>query len=370
MPFEINMGQFPGGYANTSARPGENFEVVYREFTSTEDGQHFIRRLEGFPSDIIKLAPSQIKPSQVDSLLAILRIDGTGTIYLNEIPLVVIARATGPIRAWSAVYKDDIVDIERVQLDVGIPEDAGFMYLFSAGWRKGLFYDFSPLGPGHQPRQYDASALLGSAVAHVFFQERFAITEKEWRVLFERLWFPFAGLRNQTITGLLNHVRSGWDCDDMLDLIVEEMQSRVEDMLASWRNHPTLSQHIDILEHAVEEFLEDDAVSCTGLLYPRIEGIIRTYHHDTRSGGGTSQGQLADLAVESKVSNDRSLLLPHRFREYLDEVYFADFNLRSAVVPLSRNSIGHGVAKPADFDRKSAGLGILVVHQLFYFLSD
>ena len=368
MPYEINIGQPPGGYAMNSARPGENVQVVYREFTSTEDGQHFIQRLEGFPSDLINAAPSPVKLSQVDSLLAILRLDGTAIIYLNELPLVAIARSTGPVEAGSAVYKDDIADIERLQLPMDIPDDAGFVYLFSVGWRKGLFYDYGPLGPRHEPRQYDALALLGNAVAHVFFQERFAISDREWRDLFDQRWFPFVGLRNQTIAGLLNHVRSGWNCDDMLDEVVDEVAGRAKDMLASWRNHPTISQHIEILDHAVHRFLEDDPMSCAALVFPRIEGVLRTYHENVESPAPFSPSELASLAVQTKIENDRSLLLPQRFKDYLDEVYFANFNPESDCIPFSRHSVGHGVAKTSDFDRKSSVLGILTVHQLFYFL--
>ena len=49
MPFEVNLGEVPAGYALSSAREGEEVQVVYREFTSTEDGQYFIERLENLP---------------------------------------------------------------------------------------------------------------------------------------------------------------------------------------------------------------------------------------------------------------------------------------------------------------------------------
>ena len=83
---------------------------------------------------------------------------------------------------------------------------------------------------------------------------------------------------------------------------------------------------------------------------------------------GTSQRELANLAVRTKIENEKSLLLPQRFKHYLNDVYFADFNPESGNIPLSRNSLGHGVAKATDFDKKSAVLGLLTVHQLFYFL--
>ena len=200
------------------------------------------------------------------------------------------------------------------------------------------------------------------------FQERFAVTDQEWESLFDEQWFPFVGLRNQTIAGLLNHVRSGWNCDDMLDDIVAEVRTRAPEMVVSWRTHPTLSKHIDFLERAVERFLDDDAISCTSILFPRIEGIVRTFHVDLGEQGKLGQGDLANLAVTAKADNERSLLLPLRFRAYLKDVYFANFDLPREIVPLSRHSVGHGVAKASDFNPKSAVLGLLIVHQLFYFL--
>ena len=368
MLFEINIGQPPAGYALSSARRGEYAQIVYREFTSTEDGQYFIERLEGLPPPLIDGAPSPISRSQVDNLLAVLRSDGSATVYINELALDLLVRARGSVEKGAEVSKDDIAEIEKLNLSVDIPDDAGFIFLFSVGWRKGLFYDYGPLMPEREPRQFDVSAALAQVFSHVLFQERFAVTDHEWETLFNELWFPFTGLQNQTIARLLSHVRSGWKCDDMLDDIVAEVRSKAPDMLQSWRKHPTLSKHIEFLERAVERFLSDDAISCTSILFPRIEGIVRIYHAGLGMPGNPRQGDLADLAVTAKAGNEQSLLLPLRFKAYLKEVYFASFDLNKESVPLSRHSVGHGVAKASDVNLKSAILGILIVHQLFYFL--
>lgn len=368
MPFEVNLGEVPAGYALSSAREGEEVQVVYREFTSTEDGQYFIERLENLPSLLIDGSPTPVSRSQVDSLLAILRSDGKATVYLNELETDLLVRARGSVDKGAQVLKDDIADIEGLKLGVEIPDDAGFIHLFSIGWRKGLFYDYGPLMPEREARQFDVSAVLGQAFSHVVFQERFAITEHEWKALFDELWFPFTGLGNQTIGRLLSHVRANWKCDDLLDNIVEEVRGKTPEMLQSWRNHPTISKHIEFLERAVERFMDGDAISCTSILFPRIEGIVRTHHADLGNSDSLRQSGLADLAVDAKADNERSLLLPQRFKDYLKDVYFANFDLTKENVPLSRHSVGHGVAKASDVNLKSAVLGILIVHQLFYFL--
>ncbi len=269
------------------------------------------------------------------------------------------------MKAGEEVLKGDIVDIEDVKLGVQIPDDAGVLFVFSVGWRKGLFYDFEPIGGPSLPlRQYDISAVLGQ----VTFQERFSISDAEWDALFSAQWFPFMGLSYNMIDTLINHIQSGWDPDENLDDIVSETKSRTSQMLHSWGKHSSFMPHIDILERAVERFQDDDYMSCTGLLFPRIEGILRTHHTSLGSQSHPSPRNLTESAVASKIGNDKSLLLPHRFSNYLQDVYFAHFNPDAS--DIARHSVAHGVAAAEKFNQKSAVIGILTVHQLFYFLEN
>lgn len=369
MSVEVDLGNPPGGYALTSARDGDYVQVAYREFTSTEDGQHFIQRLEGHPNDILQRLPSQISPSQVDHMLAICRRDGKADVYVNELDLRLLPRVARSMKAGEKVRKDDIADIEGFELGVQIPDDTGFLLVFSVGWRKGLFYDFGPIsGPDPQPRQYHVGAVLGQAYGHVLFQERFSISEAEWKALFCAQWFPFAGLSNEKIDALISHIQSGWNPDENLDDIVAETKSRVPQMLESWSKHPSFLPHFDLLKHAVERFQGDDPVSCTALLFPRIEGILRTHHSILDTQLPPKPENLTELAIAAKIENDKCLLLPRRFAAYLRDVYFANFDPDTENIEVSRHSIAHGVANPSKFDYKSALIGILTVHQLFYFL--
>ena len=369
MPFEIDLENPPGGYALTSARDGDYGQVAYREFTSTEDGQHFIQRLEGHPNDILQRLPSQISPSQVDHMLAICRRDGKADIYVNELDLRLRPRAARSLKAGEEVRKDDIADIESFELGVQIPDDAGFLFVFSVGWRKGFFYDFGPIGGlDSLPRQYDIAAVLGQMYGQVLFQERLSISDAEWDALFSTKWFPFVGLSNEKIDALISHIQSGWDPDENLDDIVAETKSRVPQMLESWSKHPSFLPHFDLLERAVERFQNDDPVSCTALLFPRIEGILRTHHSIFDTQQPPRPENLTELAVAAKIENDKCLLLPRRFAAYLRDVYFANFDPDAENIEVSRHSIAHGVANPSKFDYKSALIGILTAHQLFYFL--
>ena len=53
MPYEIKLKQKPMGYAKGSALEGQLATVVAREFLSSEDGERFFVRMDGWPSEIV-----------------------------------------------------------------------------------------------------------------------------------------------------------------------------------------------------------------------------------------------------------------------------------------------------------------------------
>ena len=361
----------PGGYAVSPARAGDSPSVQIREFTSTEDGSHFIQRLEGFPDDILHKLPVPVRPSSVDHMLALCQHSGKATVWVNELQIAATTRVARAIDAGENITKDDIVDVVGIDLGVPISAETGVLFLFSVGWRKGLFYDFGPIsGPHRHLRDYDIVGVLGRLYCHVMFQERFSITDAEWRTLFSAKWFPFAGLRNETISRLLGQIRSDWDPDEILSDVIVEVKQKTDGMLNSWRRHPTFEQHLAILEQAIKRFQNDDPMSCTALIFPRIEGLLRTHRLLYGATNGFRQEQLVQTAVASKIDNIDSALLPHRFSEYLREVYFKHFSPTEHSVDISRHTVGHGVADAAKFNKKSAAIALLTVHQLFYFLES
>src|SRR5581483_1990217 len=176
MPHEIIFDTLPAGHvAEAAAKQATTVRVHCTEFITTEDGQEFIQRLEGFPSEILgKIAKrtGMIPPSQVDHLLAIIRLDRTATVYVNELPLQVETRVSRAVKTGQPLFKNDIVDITRVEIgDVAVPPDAGVVFVFSVGWRKGYFYDLAPLRKDGEPRAFDVGAAFGQMYAHVLFQE-------------------------------------------------------------------------------------------------------------------------------------------------------------------------------------------------------
>lgn len=367
MPYEFILNRPPAGYSLSSGRDGEKVGISYREFVSFEDGETFIRRLEGFPSELLKKVPDQtIKPGSVDHIFAVIEKSGHCQLFVNECNIVGKTQVRRSVQKGEPVYESDIIDYEEIVFEgVKVPENAGVAVVFSVGWRKGFYYDFGPLQSEPISRDYDVWKALGACYTYLTFQEYFRVTDQEYRVLFDRSWFPFIGLNKATILKLLNYLRSGWNPDDLADEIANEVRTNVDNMLDRWKNHPVLAEHSGLLQTACERFSSRDYVSCSGLIYPRIEGILRTIARN--AGSGYKQKQLAKVANQQSARASISRVLPERFVEYLEEVYFRNFDPE---LPdhVSRNTMGHGVAPQEMYDEKAATIGLLVVDQIYLHL--
>ena len=121
-----------------------------------------------------------------------------------------------------------------------------------------------------------------------------------------------------------------------------------------------------IVRNAIERYRSQDFISCVSILETRIEGVLRSHKTIVEPLTKAGQATLANAVAVSHSNDDMSLLLPHRFSEYLKQVYFANFNPTHSTIDISRNAVGHGVANESAFNKKAAVRAILVLHQLFY----
>jgi len=181
MPKEIVFKSLPAGYAESAARSGENVKVRLTDFVSTEDGDELVTKLEGLPQQILSMLhlPSPVFPSMVHSLLAIIRKDKTATVYLNEVQTIGQMRIKGGCKKGELLTANRVLDVERMKFqDITVPPEAGIVYVFSVGWRKGFFYDLAPLHAEHDSsHSYDIEEAIGSFFAYLLFQERFKIDD-------------------------------------------------------------------------------------------------------------------------------------------------------------------------------------------------
>jgi hypothetical protein len=369
MPKEIVLDHLPAGYAKHGGRPNQEIDVVFREFCSTEDGQHFISRLEGTATAILEKISNHagVAAAATSSLLAIIRPDRSAIVYWNEFHPIVQVRAKGKTNKGDLAFLDHIMDIERVLLPEGlVPADAGICYVFSFGWRKGLFFDYGPLlhGENARARDYDLGMTLGYCYARVLFQHIFSISDEVWNEMFGQRWFPFSYLSTELVKGMIARAAEKLPIDDQLDEISAEVNKVLPSRLDDWKNDPIVADHVEVLRRAYERFVENDYISAASILYPRIEGVMRSFGAVENPGSAATQAELAKLASGSGAIREESLLLPARFEKYLHEIYFASFKPGTIVDTASRNTVSHGVVAVTRLDRKAATIGFLILMQI------
>lgn len=374
MPIEITLKDIPAGHALTPGRKGENIAVARQEFLSSEDGINFVRRLEGFPNIILSQLPLERRPLQsaIDHLLVIIRKDKSASVYINELNIYAEVLSKCDLIAGQPVYGDDIADIRAIRFNgIEIPPDTGVLYVFTYGWRKAIFYDFLPVQPGSSnPRTYNLGVLLGKYHAYLMFQERLKISEAAWTNLFAQGWFPFITLPTELARELVNHAEYGWDIDELLQKITTELKMSFEKWKLKWTKNQYFKEHVEILNTAVERFLALDYISAVAILYPRIEGLMRSYHLWMRPSSSQSQKILVDTVVSTAdpLADPKILLLPDKFRRYLTEIYFAAFDPEKPE-GASRHTVAHGVAPQNAFSEKAAVIGFLILDQLSYYFA-
>jgi len=252
---------------------------------------------------------------------------------------------------------------------VDIPKDAAVVCILSSGWRKGLFFDFTPLASDGTERDYDLGKLLGSYFAYLSNQAVFAMTEAGWDFLLDHQWFPFISLPKKILRTMSGRAANGSDLDILLSQICEHVRKLLPTMLERWFQTELFRPHTDLLKHAASKFSDEDYVSATAILYPRIEGLLRTVHESLGIPERATQNVLTERLIDARRGefHSYSWLLPDMFRRYLEQVYFANFE-PGKPARLSRHSISHGIADAADFNQKATCIGFLVLDQIYYFL--
>lgn len=375
MPITVTLDGLLVGILASPGRRGETVNVIAQEFLSSEDGDRLIERLEEVSRVLLNKIPADHRPqpSQIDHLLAVINKDKTATFYINELQFKAQVSTKRRIEAGQPVYVDDIADIRAVEFSgVEISNDTGIFFIFSFGWRKGLFYDLTPFRPDSDGlRDYNINSLLGQFYAYLMLQDRIKISEAIWGKMFAQEWFPFISLSSPLIDEMKKHAEAGGEIDDLLPKITEEVKKSLHTWLEKWSERSLYKEHIALLRTAAERFLESDHHSAISVLYPRIEGILRDYHRSQGSRGSQKQDQLVETAVQAGRSADRQKLplLPEKFQRYLSEVYFRKFGSNKPE-SVSRNTVSHGTAPVESFSEKGSVIGFLILDQLLYFFAE
>jgi len=310
-----------GFVAKAAPKGSATVEVALRGFYSSEDGESLIACLDGFSKTILDMIPPERRPreSQVEHLVASIRKDGKATVYVNELTMTAKFRAKRAVAAGQPVGKDEVADIKEIELGgVELSKDAALVVILSVGWRKGVYFDFTPIAPEvASPREIDQKILLAELFTYLVFQDRFRISDEQWTELFRQGWFPFIGLTQDQLRSILTHASLKAPIDPLLDEMVDDARKHAARLRELVANHAYLVEHKETLTRGLQHFESGDYLSSATMLYPRIEGVLRQRKAEIIPGKAT-QETLA-LAAISDPTNSRhslSLLLPQKFRRF------------------------------------------------------
>ena len=380
MPIEIKVPHVPVGYNAHDIFEGEEATLVVRELIPSSDTDKFKRfALEGIPQHLLAEIPVEEGQSKVaiETMVAIVRKDETATLFLNTIPgdLEIISDAV-PKKQWNPgdlIYEDDFADIKNIHYKgINFPPDAGIFIIFKVGNQRAYFFDTAPLLDPSKPREYDVEKLLALYFLYIGQPYLFNISDDDWQYMFDHQWFPFITLKSATRKKLINAANARTPLDDLLTDIAEEVKINCEHLRKRVQSHSIFADHKDLIEHAIDEYLDGDYKSATALIFSRVEGIMRTLRlRINPSATEFKQSQLAEDTVKPrKMDQFGTLLLPDDFLKFLKKVYFRNFNATNTSNPITRHSHGHGMADQASYNLKSATLGLLILDQISYFLPD
>lgn len=385
MPFELTGVSQYVGYAATSKKAAEQYATVCPADFVLNDDILFANLAEAFLSGLLNLVPeeSRPRPEKIDSMLGIIRKDATASLYVDELVIQTRIRGKRDI-APGKIYADDIADIDQLKFsvptlienrlvfnDLALPSDSGIIVLLSSGWKKGIFFDFKPLHEPFEPRGYEIEKALGDCWSHLTCGHLRNIPETEWNAFIAEGWFPFIALKRQTILDMRTNAAVGDKIDLLLENIANDFDGVLDARRESWKKNRLMSGHIEIIEKACERYREADYLCSAHLIYNRLEGIMREIHAANQHQSNPKHQTSLSNAVTDKMIEEasHSLLLPERFKDFLNKVYFANFD-PSDPKGISRNTVSHGVAPINDFDKKTVLVGLLTLDHLLYYVQN
>lgn len=301
----------------------------------------------------------------IDNMLVIIQRDGACTVYVNDLHLIAKVTPRKQFTSGTPILDSDIVDIKKAKFDgVSIPCECGVFVLLSHGWRKAVFYDFSPLSPPFTQRSYSICSVLGHMLNCLLYFCHFSIPPDVYNNLMKQNWFPFIGLPIGLTKSIVEYARRGGDISKYLPDIRKFIEGSFTENLERWKNNSFISSDMEFIHRAFEHFKNEDYLSCISVIIPRIEGILRRI---SLSSNESFKQKNLSIILEKRFKEEYqhiSRLLPENFSKYLDDVYFADFDPHNPK-DVSRNTVAHGVVPASKLDLKSCCAAFLIVEQIY-----
>lgn len=361
------------GFAAESFRGPGSVSIIQRGFFTSDDGPLMYTYLDGlFSGNVAKAMTSHgLALENIESCLLNVTDRTKVRLWINFPHVVaIVSKKLDAIRAGAPVHLDDIADVRTAELrGVEPPTRGAIAYTFLHRWRRGLYFDFTVNDPARgDPNSGidNLPKLLGSLHAALILRDRIRFDEQLLSKLFAAGWFPFVRLPNDLVAAMYREVENGWDLRDLESTIVRTLGPLVPQVVESWRGRDVFAPHIDVLAEAARLFGKGEYRAASGLLIPKVEGVLRTMNLGRgRLNAPELRANLVER-VRAEVSG-YTAYLPEAFAQYLEAHYYAQFDLDAGVVPPSRHAFLHGVGPDAEMSKPEFALKLfLTLDQIFF----
>ncbi len=361
------------GFSTKNVKKGETAKILTRASVISDEPE-FYTYTEQISN--IFLNKFGIFINTVFQFLVLIHKDLSADLYINDFPVAIEMRVKRDIQKGEVVREGDIADMRRLKFpDIKIVETDKVIYCFKVGWKFGLFFD---LNPQHNLDVDEMFLALGELYRYLSFQYVYNVLES--KVQFEEMikdgWFPFIEIIGSEYKSLAKAYQNKFDFENKIKKLVDSFNKvRIEKIVKKWWSNQIFKDKQLLLEAGVNAYLRGDNhgfINCIKTLSSEIEGIIRfQYFSETGKGKNVHLRALLQHIIKKgkiKSGSDYSLLFPLPFLSYLKNIVFANFNLESGRVDLSRHSSSHGVANARDYTKIKALHMILILDQIYFYI--
>ncbi len=370
--FHFDAVQDIAGFSPVNVKEGNYFRLLTNA-SITSDEPDFYKYIEICNPFFNKVRVSQ---DTVYQFLILIHKNLSADLYINNFPIAIEILAKRDLQKLDPVTDRDIADVRRLKFpDIEIVDTDKVIYCFKVGWKFGLFFNLD------RPEKLDVDVMsiaLGKLYRELSFQYVYKVLETgaQFGEMTKGGWFPFVELLGSEYKALIETYQDRFDFDNRIEKLVDSFDKiRIGKIVNKWWRKPIFHDKQEILQAGTNAFLRGDSenyINCIKTLLSETEGIIRfQYFADTGKGRKVKVTELLTHLSEkgkTKTGSAHSLLLPLPFFDYLKNVVFADFDLETGKVDLSRHSSSHGVAKAEAYTKIKALQAILVLDQVYFYI--
>ncbi len=347
----------------------------------TSDHRDFYRYIDRLTSHILN--PASATPNAVANMVCVIHEDDSCDVYLNDFKVHALIRAKKNVEAAELLNANKIADITRITLpEIEFTETDRVVACLKVGWKFGLYFDLDRgphLGPGdREPLNVDRmERQLGSLFRTLLFHDVYQAIQSgpHYERLLEDGWFPYIELLPAEFSRLAERYASNFEIQDQIVQLTASFDAeRLGVLTEKWWSSPPFASHRPIIEAGISAFADNDSkgdIVAIATLWPQVEGVLRRIlYSDTGKGRRVKSSEFIrhlTTAVEQEAGETGTLMFPEEFSSFLRDFGFANFDIETGEIDMSRNTVSHGIADPIDFTRARALQLILMLDQIYFF---